>query len=169
MKHFSKEIFAAYVAAFMDGEGSILFQTVRGKIYIRCVLTNTHGGVLRSIHKRLGYGTLSKRPVRKKEWKQVYVLYVDGFENVEIFLKEIRPYLIIKAQKADAAFAVINKRKKAIDGYKERNRLIKLELEAGTPQVEIARKFDMSQQNISTIKLGHSWPSRAKNYRTIKR
>lgn len=170
MENFSEEAFAAYVAAFLDGEGSIMTQETKGKLYIRCALTNTHKGVLLAIQKRMNYGIIYE--AKRSEWgrKPGFHLYINSFKQNEDFLRMIRPYLIIKADKADKALAIIESRKAAIDVYKERNRLIMLEIEAGVPQVEIARKFNMSQGNISCIKLGKTWPSKAKKYRrTLER
>lgn len=159
MKNFSEDSFLGYVAAFLDGEGSIIFNKVRGNSYIRCLFTNTHEEVLISIQQRLGFGSIQKRKLRNG-WKQCFVLCVSNFEDTERLLRLIRPYLIIKAEKADKALAIINQRTDVSRSYEERNKIILEEIKKGVPQVTIAARFGLSQQAISFVKLGHRWPSR---------
>lgn len=160
MEHFSEDAFLGYVAAFLDGEGSILFNQVKRGTYIRCVFTNTHEEVLLLMQKRLGFGTVLKKKRPHEKWKQCFFLYVNSFDDSERLLRLIRPYLIIKAAKADKALAIIDGRSRTLDSYKDRNKIILSEIERGTPQVKIAKRFGLTQQAISTIKLGHTWPSK---------
>ena len=159
MEHFSEDAFLGYVAAFLDGEGSILFNQVKRGTYIRCVFTNTHEEVLLMIQRRLGFGTILKKQ-RREGWKQCFFLYVNSFDDSERLLRLIRPYLVIKAAKADKALAIIGERTMALGSYRDRNEIILSEIKRGTPQTEIAKRFGLTQQAISTIKLGHTWPSK---------
>jgi transcriptional regulator with XRE-family HTH domain len=159
MEHFSEDAFLGYVAAFLDGEGSIIFNQVRRGTYIRCVFTNTHEEVLLMMQKRLGFGTVLKKK-RRENWKQCFFLYVNSFDDSERLLRLIRPYLVIKAAKADKALAIIDERTRTLNSYKDRNKIILSEIERGMPQTEIAKRFGLTQQAISTIKLGHTWPSK---------
>lgn len=158
MRNFSEDAFIGYVAGFLDGEGSIIFNKVKGNYYIRCVFTNTHEPVLLLIKERLGFGTILKKKI-EKNCKQCFFLYVNSFDDAERLLRLVRPYLIIKAAKADDALAIIDKRSKAIASHKERDETILSEIKKGVSQTEIAKRFGLSQQMISSIKLGRTWPS----------
>jgi hypothetical protein len=164
MDNFSEDAFAGYIAGFLDGEGSIITAAHRYNHFIRIVLANTHEPTLLAIQKRLGFGNIHKRPSKNPKHKTLFVLYIDNFDRIEELLRMVRPYLYIKADKANEAFKVIDKRKASIANIIQRNESIINEINKGLPQTEIAKKYKMSQQNISCIKSGKTWPSRQKRY-----
>src|ERR1700685_118787 len=168
MKHFSDEEFAAYVAAFMDGEGSIVLSKHGHYFFVRCVLTNTHKNVIFAMRRRLSFGNIYTSR-QKTEYKTMYRLFIDGFENNETFLKMIQPYLIIKAAKARKALAIVKIRKEAVEFQQHRNKLILAEVNKGIPQTTIAKRFGVCQQSVSLIKNSHKRAKKRKYYRVLKR
>lgn len=164
MHNFSEDAFHGYVAGLIDGEGSILIHAIRYNHYVRIVISNTHIQTLEAVQKRLGFGTirLQKKYKTTLGTKDVFVLDLSGLEKMEDLLKKVGPFLSIKKDKAEAAIAIIAKWRQSIRSLEERNRAVRAAIEAGIFQAEIATEFGLSQQAISTIKLGHLWPSRNK-------
>jgi hypothetical protein len=103
----------AYLAGFIDGEGSIGFQrTHHGRhnpfIYPRVWVYNTHKPVLIYYQKLCG-GTLQLQSASssKKMCKKLWRLGFNLKEMTKV-LKEIRPYLKIKQVQADLCLEFIN-------------------------------------------------------------
>lgn len=102
------KLFAAYAAGFFDGEGTIYAATrnagnpraKRPSPTILAMVANTERRPLALFQERWG-GSMHRTPAseRKRELHQ----WVLAPKNAFVFLKDIRPYLIIKADLADAA------------------------------------------------------------------
>lgn len=99
---------AAYMAAFIDGEGTIgIYKAKRGanrsgyRLQPAIAMNNTHFGVLQRLREMCGNGRLLQQtnPL-KPHHKTGYALrlYPNQIRHV---LPQIRPYLIVKAQQAD--------------------------------------------------------------------
>ena len=102
------QIDAAYLAGFIDGEGSIILFERSGCLALRLTASNTNRAVLEWIGEATGVGGLvsfDRNPARYKisNWWQV------NSEGAESVIKQIRPYLKIKAAQADLALECIAK------------------------------------------------------------
>ncbi len=94
----------AYLAGFIDGEGSIGIDNHGGvrTPSVRITITNTDINVLEEI-KELWGGALSTRRIRVPGWKASSDLLI-GAKTAVNLLKEIQPYLRIKKEQCEVAF-----------------------------------------------------------------
>jgi len=95
----------AYIAGFLDGDGSLMFQIKKrkdGKIGWRFMFTicfyqdSRHASPLRWIRKELGIGYVSKRNDGMTE------LRVNGFYQIKQILIDLIPYIRFKQKQAEA-------------------------------------------------------------------
>lgn len=96
---------AAYLAGLIDGEGSImLIERKRGEsgAYLRVTIANTCLGVLEWAKQKTGIGMSFTQRVESRTHKASYSWRCHG-DGAHSLLKQIRPYLIIKAEQADLA------------------------------------------------------------------
>ena len=108
----------AYIGGFLDGNGSLNAQIVRRKDYrlsFQILLnitffqkTNKHWFVL-WLHKKIEYGRIRKKADGISEYTII------GFQNVETFLEQIKPYLKIKLKQAIKALEIIKIFSKSVD------------------------------------------------------
>ena len=96
-----------YIAAFLDGEGGIqITQSFRKDREYRLALhpdvyfTNTNEEVIRTIRSWLGGGSITERR-EEGGHNDTFVLTVSGVRSILDLLKAIRPYLIVKSDRAD--------------------------------------------------------------------
>lgn len=91
-----------YIAAFLDGEGSILFYKDRKKLNPALYFANTHKGVLEYLQEKLTTGSLAitRRTYKNPKYKDLYQLHIHGAKQVYDILKAIEPYLVIKRKLA---------------------------------------------------------------------
>ena len=96
-----------YVAAFLDGEGGIQITRSFRKdreyttaLHPDVYFTNTNEEVIRTIRNWLGGGSITRRRERGVH-KDTFVLSISGVKSILMMLESIRPYLIVKAQRAD--------------------------------------------------------------------
>ncbi len=82
----------SYIAGFFDGEGSVSHNG-RG---FRVSIPQTSEKVLRNIERFVGYGTIIYNPRRKIHWKDTWIYYIARQNDVNKFLKKLRPFLIVK-------------------------------------------------------------------------
>ena len=111
LKHLS-ETDRAYIAAFMDGEGSICLDIVKRKVNPRLSFANTHLGVIQWLQKKCTVGNINI-VVREKinpKWHTLYQFQISGVNNVYDVLKAMMPYLIIKKDRAKAAMDFLEKK-----------------------------------------------------------
>ena len=96
---------SAYIAGFLDGDGSLMLQvksradTKRGVRFMAtiCLYEDTrHEKPLLWIRKRLGIGYISRRNDGMTE------LRINGFEQVRGILAELKPFIRFKARQAQA-------------------------------------------------------------------
>ncbi len=95
-----------YIAAFLDGEGGIqITRTMRKDRAYKLALhpcvyfTNTNREAIETLRTWLSAGCIVKGT--KEGYKPAYALHVTGIRNIVSLLTVIRPYLIIKAARAD--------------------------------------------------------------------
>ena len=95
----------AYIAGFLDGDGSIMLQvkkrsdTKRGFRFMATICfyqDSRHDKPLLWIRQRIGVGYISKRNDGMTE------LRINGFERVREFLSDLRPYVRFKRLQVEA-------------------------------------------------------------------
>lgn len=94
---------AAYVAGYLDGEGSIILWD-RGpghrRLMLRVLITNTHRASLDWVQATVGSGKVFPRPPRKEpRYLPCFVWQIYG-HNAVAFLEQVEPYMRIKRDKA---------------------------------------------------------------------
>jgi len=123
---------AAYLAGFMDGEGSFsivktyqIKQRVDGskskniRYHLHVKITNTNKAILDWIVNHFGGRLSDKKQV--KDWKPKWDLTVTGNGNMEKFILSILPYLKIKREQALIALSFV--RLHGQEKPEDRNRL----------------------------------------------
>lgn len=99
------EIDSAYIAGFLDGDGSLMLQvktrtdTKRGVRFMAtiCFYQDTrHGKPLYWIREKMGIGYISRRNDGMTE------LRINGFEQVRNILITLKPFIRFKAKQAQA-------------------------------------------------------------------
>lgn len=106
-----REIFAAYLAGFIDGEGHLQILEIHKKYPVpRIRITNTDKNVLDYISKELKYGKVKSydQKANKLAKKKIYVLEITKVENVIECLKLCGKYLIIKNKRGKELLKVAN-------------------------------------------------------------
>jgi hypothetical protein len=103
-----KDTDASYIAAFVDGEGSIsinMTNAVPGKRRStsygpRVSIANTNKVVLSWIHRSTGIGLVVPKPQSNGRFKDQWQWYL-RVDEIEAFLLQIRGFLKIKREQAD--------------------------------------------------------------------
>lgn len=123
-----KETEKAYIAGFLDGEGTITISKATNKTgvhYLPVVqLANTNEKVMKWLCEKLkklniSFSFLIDRP-KKKNWKECYIIIIREMESIRKFLYEIKDYLIVKRTQAELLLEFVESRLKKIhyfDGY----------------------------------------------------
>lgn len=146
-----KEIDLAYIAGFLDGDGSIMFQlkkrkdTPRGKriMFTICFYQDTrHEKPLFWIRKTLGIGYISRRKDNITE------LRINGHEQVQNILKSLYPYLRFKRIQVRHLFRALD-----ILSKKRLNQLMKKDKENIVKALVAARQqsYQSGQKKIAKL------------------
>lgn len=100
---------AAYIAGFLDGEGSLTlsrhhcYDKNRNTTYhLRVRITNTFPGIIDWIAMIVGYGSISKKKVYNGN-KDAWEWSLSGRRAIA-FLNQLYPYLKVKKLQAEVAF-----------------------------------------------------------------
>ena len=100
----------AYIAGFLDGDGSIMFQLIERKGYIYgyqirasiCFYQDSnHKEGLRWLKERIGYGYIRDRNDGVSDYTIV------GYDRVEQVLEMVKPYVVFKAAHVDKALKLL--------------------------------------------------------------
>src|SRR4030042_35023 len=101
----------AYIAGFLDGDGSIMFQLIERKDYIYgyqirasvCFYQDSnHKEGLRWLREKIGYGYIRDRNDGVSDYTVV------GYDKVEEVLKMVRPYVVFKAVHVERALELLS-------------------------------------------------------------
>ena len=101
----------AYIAGFLDGDGSIMFQLIERKDYIYgyqirasvCFYQDSsHKEGLRWLREQIGYGYIRDRNDGVSDYTIV------GYDKVEDVLKMVRPYVVFKAVHVERALELLS-------------------------------------------------------------
>lgn len=156
MSEFTQEEFAAYLAGFIDGEGCVWISKSFGHVELN--LANTHLPVLEEFRERIGFGSIAWQQ-QKAHYKKRYVLTFKNLESVRHVLEIARPFMHIKAGKADQAIAIAKDHDRLARIIDERNDAVRLAVAGGEMQKHVANRFRISQQSVSAILHGDKWAS----------
>ncbi|HQJ16051.1 MAG TPA: LAGLIDADG family homing endonuclease [Candidatus Omnitrophota bacterium] len=106
-----QETTKAYIAGFLDGDGSIMFQLIERKGYIYkyqirssvCFYQDSnHKEGLKWIRDKIGFGYIRDRNDGVSDYTVV------GPERVEWLLKMVEPYVVFKAEHVKVALKLLN-------------------------------------------------------------
>lgn len=150
---FTDEQFAIWLAGFFDGEGCI---TIPKKAGIDVNIANTNRAVIEGIYNRLGAGVIIETTYDNQKWKTKYSWRLRTYEESAGILKMMRPYLTIKAAKADEALILCAKYLDKLQRTADRNAQI-IEIAQNNPKTthrEIAAQFGMCRSGITQILSG---------------
>lgn len=96
-----------YIAAFLDGEGGIQItrserrdREYRIALHPAVYFTNTYQAAIRTIHLWLGGGSVTLRRGSERH-RDTLVFTVSGVRSILRLMETIRPFLLIKAKRAD--------------------------------------------------------------------
>lgn len=95
---------AAYLAGILDGEGSVMLQHRGEAIGMGLGICNTDQSLFSWIMQTVQCGSVCKRRAETEKHKVCAFWRVSG-AIAEKVLRQIRPYLVIKAERADLAVA----------------------------------------------------------------
>ncbi|HCM44047.1 MAG: hypothetical protein UY39_C0027G0001 [Candidatus Kaiserbacteria bacterium GW2011_GWC2_49_12] len=144
---------SAYIAGFLDGDGSLMLQvklrsdTKRGARFMAtiCLYQDTrHEKPLHWIRKRLGIGYISRRNDGITE------LRINGFEQVRVILTKLRPFIRFKAKQARAltdACTLLEKKPLDILSRSELQRLVNLTFVIRTENYKSRSKLTREELN----------------------
>ncbi len=93
---------AAYIAGFLDGEGSIILYRRETSISMRVVFSNTKINALEWIKKSIGVGVIITHRHENPRHSDSSHLQLQA-DAAESLLSQILPYLIIKKEQAEIA------------------------------------------------------------------
>lgn len=94
---------AAYIAAMIDGEGTI---SVRGERNVRVTVANTDPELMAWMEGFGGTVTSTGRPIATR--RECFRWGVSNRHDVRWLLSQVEPYMIVKRQKAIDALALID-------------------------------------------------------------
>jgi predicted DNA-binding protein YlxM (UPF0122 family) len=139
----------SYIAAFLDGEGSIMID--RRIPRIRISITNTNKDVMEEICKFVGFGKVyciqAKNRKKQRQRKDQYWFSVNSHEDAIYFLKKVMRFLIVKREKAKEALEFAEKHRWSNLGklrHVSKEELIDLYCNKGMTLKQIADKFGVS-------------------------
>lgn len=95
---------AAYLAGFIDGEGSIMLYMRRDVVAIRLTASNTVKAILDWIATTTGIGRVQHMRAESPVHAASYAWQANGDGAVSV-LRQIRPYMRVKVAQADLAIA----------------------------------------------------------------
>ena len=90
---------AAYMAAFIDGEGSISIRRRKRQIQMSLTVVNTHEGVLRWMQERTGMGQIHQREIRNEKWRQCWEWCVSSRQAAQV-IYAVLDHLRVKREQA---------------------------------------------------------------------
>ena len=104
---------AAYLAAMVDGEGVVTIGRLRSrgrrrqfKYYARVLVTNSHEGLVRFMYEATGLGLVYRYSHAAKEGWSVMLRWQVSHRQAVLLLRDLRPFLVIKARQADLVLAM---------------------------------------------------------------
>lgn len=125
----------AWLAGFLDGEGTLILRPHRKSISVAMLVTNTHEMSIRRVQDLIGYGTVRESD-RHTRWRKVYCYEEWGTRKVSAVLRRIEPFMVTKQEHARVIL-------EAVDGeisFEEAYPILK-KLNARGAAVEVTRNI----------------------------
>lgn len=94
---------AAYIAGFLDGEGSVILYMRRDTVALRVTFANTNRHVLEWIQEHISVGNIIGKPRRIGSNHKVGFMLLINSDSALTLLTQVLPYLIIKREQAQIA------------------------------------------------------------------
>jgi hypothetical protein len=105
------DVEAAYMAGFLDGEGSIMMiRRENGSVALVVSIANTHLPTLEYIRELLGYGNINQTREATARNKAGYLLRLQHWAAASL-LRQTLPYMITKREQAEMAVEFAEKKK----------------------------------------------------------
>ena len=98
----------AYVAGFLDGEGSIFLYLRSDAVNLRVAFSNSDKDCLETLREWFGVGNIVSRSRNSHKHKTGHILIINGRAGASL-LEQIEPYLIIKLEQARLGIDFIHK------------------------------------------------------------
>jgi len=129
MKRKMEKLHPAYVAGFLDGEGTIRinksYTKARGVRYeLQVCAVNTDPRPLIYLQKKYGGGVYTRKLVPR--YKNAYCWTLGQHAALKV-LEEVLPYLVIKKERAELALE-FSKAQTSMRGMKKENKPVEIEL-----------------------------------------
>lgn len=131
------DVDAAYIAGFVDGEGTInVLKTSTGRFQVEFSVAQISPLPLKFITDRFGgifyERTVPNRPNSKPIWKLAYTA-----KNFDVFIERIYPFLVLKKEKALIAMEM----RKILKSSKYKRNISEKENDLKTNLVLMAKKY----------------------------
>jgi hypothetical protein len=146
-EQWTDEQFIIWFAGFFDGEGCIYIPKGPGA---EVSVANTNREVIEAIHQRLNLGIVVEVEFVSHNWNTKYHWRLRNLPEIYDLLTRLRPFLTIKAEKADRALAKAGLYVEAKRALAERNVGI-LEMLKTHKQHEVATAFNLTRQTVATV------------------
>lgn len=141
--------FTAWLAGFFDGEGCI--HIPKSGVGIDCSIASTTRDVIEAVHARLSLGTTEQVAFDRENWKTKYVWRVRRYSEAEIIISRMRPFLTIKAAKADEALEYLALKQEPIRARHHLYLEIGALIDSGVPRREVAERYGIQRKTIDWI------------------
>lgn len=142
----SNEVFAAWLAGYFDGEGCV--HIPKNGIGIDVSIASTTQEVIEAIHARTGHGLVEMVTFERKNWKTKFSWRLRRYSEAHAMLTLMRPYLTIKALKADEALSYL---KAKLDKTTERHALyleVARMIDSGIPRSDVAEALGIRRKTV---------------------
>lgn len=98
----------SYIAGIIDGEGSIYINKARNSYIVHCSVTNTNYELMGLLQAITGIGNITRGHINTEKSKKCYKWIIGPESEIDLFLKEVLPYLRLKSHQAELAIEFLN-------------------------------------------------------------
>lgn len=146
--HWTDDQFRTWLAGYFDGEGCIHIPKVTG---IAISIASTNREVIEAIHVRTGIGTVQHVVFDRENWKDKFDWRVRRYGEANTFLNWVRPFLTIKAPKADEALAYIHQKTEPLRQLQRLHEEVVDLVAFGFPRSEIAMMYGVDRKRVDSL------------------
>ena len=98
----------AYIAGFIDADGTIIISNSKKIFTPRIVMGNCNKLVLETIQSMIGVGKIYTKKMNTKEWRTLYHYSIGTHVNLIKLIPQLIPYLILKRKRAELVLEFCN-------------------------------------------------------------